>query len=69
MKKLYCVICTKCRILKNAKISYIFEKTLVLSIIGSNCENEDEKVFKEEESIDILKTLDLFNYYNKYIIL
>ena len=30
-------------------MKYIFEKTLVLSIICSKCENEDEKVFKEEE--------------------
>ena len=30
---------------------------LVLSIICSKCENEDEKVFKEEEKFDILKFL------------
>ena len=34
-------------------MSYIFEKTLVLSIICSKCENKDEKIFKEEESIEI----------------
>ena len=60
MKKLYCVICSKCRILKNPKISYIFEKTLVLSIICSKCKMEDEKILKEEESIEILKILGLF---------
>ena len=32
----------------------------VLFIIGSKCENEDEKLFKEEESIQILKILGLF---------
>ena len=32
-------------------------KTLVLSII---CKNEDEKIFKVEESIEILKIHDLF---------
>ena len=32
----------------------------VLSIIGSKCANEDEKLFKEEESIQILKILGLF---------
>ena len=53
MKKLYCVICGKYR------IEYLLEKTLVFSIIFSNCKNEDEKLFKEEESIEILKILDL----------
>ena len=51
-----CVICGKCKNFKNPKISYIFErKTLLLSIICSKCENEHEKIFKEEESIEILK--------------
>ena len=42
MKKIYCVICGKYRKFEKPKISYIFEKTLVLSIICSKCENEDE---------------------------
>ena len=33
------------------------KKTLVLSIVCSKCNNEDEKIFKEEESIEILKIL------------
>ena len=44
---------------KKSKISYILEKTIVLSIICSKCNNEHEKVFNEEESIDILKILGL----------
>ena len=59
MKKLYCVICGKYRKSKNPKIPYILEKTLILCIICSKCKNEDEKIFKEEESIDILKILGL----------
>ena len=59
MKKLYCVICCKYRKFKNPKISYIFEKSLVLSIIYSKCKNEDKKIFTEEESIEILKILGL----------
>ena len=59
MKKLYCVICCKYRISEAPKISYLLEKTLVLSIICSKCKNEDEKLFKEEESIEILKILGL----------
>ena len=30
------------------KISYLLEKTLVLSIICSKCENEEEQIFKGE---------------------
>ena len=39
------------------EISYILENTLVTSIIWSKCINEEEKIFKEEESIEILKFL------------
>ena len=38
------------------KISHLLQKTLVLSIICSKCKNEDEKLFKEEELVEILKT-------------
>ena len=59
MKKLYCIICSKYRKFEKPKISYLLEKTLVLSIICSNCKNEDGKLLKEEESIEILKILAL----------
>ena len=59
MEELYCVICGKYRKFEKPKISYLLEKTLVLSIICSKCKNEDEKIFKEEESIEILKILGL----------
>ena len=59
MEKLYCVICGKYRKFEKTKISYLLEKTLVLSTICSKCKNEDEKVFKEENSIEILKILGL----------
>ena len=58
IKKLYCVICGKYRKIKNPKKSYIFEKTLVLSVISSKWKNEDEKRFKEGESIEVLKIVD-----------
>ena len=48
MKKLHRVICDKFRKFQNPKISYIFEKSLVLSIVWSKCKNEGEKIFKEE---------------------
>ena len=59
MKKLYCVICSRYRKFEKPKISYILEQTLVLSIVCSKCKNEVEKIFKEEESIEILKVLGL----------
>ena len=37
MKKLYCVICGKYRKFDKPKISYLLEKTLILSIICSKC--------------------------------
>ena len=48
MKKLYCLVCGKCKKFEKPKILYLLEKTLVLSIIRSKCKNEDEKLFKEE---------------------
>ena len=57
-----CVVCGNYKKSKNLEISYIFEKTLVLSIICSKCENDNEKIFKEEEPIEILKILGLIKY-------
>ena len=55
MKKLYCITCSKYRKFEKLKISYILEKTSVVSFICRNCKNIEEKVVKEEESIEILK--------------
>ena len=38
MKKIYCGICGKCRKFKNLKISSIFKRTLVFSIICIKCD-------------------------------
>ena len=57
--KIYCVICGKYRKFRKPKISCIFLKKLVLSVIFSKYQNEDDKIFNEEESIEILKTLGL----------
>ena len=59
MIKLYYAICGWYRKFEKPKISYILDKTLVLSIICSKCKNEDEKIFKEEEWIEILKIFSL----------
>ena len=45
--------------LKILKYHTFSKKTLVFSIICSKCENENEKIFKEE-SLEILKFLGLF---------
>ena len=51
--------------LKRWKKKYIalfvisIEKTLVLSIICSKCKNEVEKLYKEKESIEVVKILGL----------
>ena len=60
MEKLFCVIFGKYRKFEKPKISYLLEKTLVL-------ENEDEKIFKEKESIENqLKILGLMNNIEEY---
>ena len=52
MKKSYWVICGKCSKFGKSKISYLLEKTLVLSVIFSKCKNEDEQIFKEKNLIE-----------------
>ena len=42
------------------------KKTLALSIICSKCKNGDEKIFKEEDSIEILEILGLIKIYNYF---
>ena len=59
MKKLYCVIFSKYRKFEKPKTLYIFDKIWILSIIYSKCKNEDKIMFKEENSIVILKILGL----------
>ena len=59
MKNLYSVICGKYIKFQKPKILYLLEKALVLSIICNKCKNEDEKISKEKESIEILKIFGL----------
>ena len=44
MNKLYCVLFSKYRKFEKPKISYILEKTLVLSIICNKCKNEEKNI-------------------------
>ena len=59
MKKSYCVICGNYQKFEKPKISYILEKAMLFSTNCSKYENDYEKTFKEEESIEILKLLGL----------
>ena len=57
MKKVYCIICGKYRIFEKPKISYLLEKTVLF--LSLKCRNEDGKLFKDEDSVEILKILSL----------
>ena len=59
MKNLCCVISGKYRKFEKPKISCFLEKILLLSIICSKCKNKEEKLFKEEDSIEVLKIIGL----------
>ena len=61
MKILHWIICNKHRKIEKPKISCLWEKKIILSFICSKCKNKDKKMFKEEESVEILKTLSLNN--------
>ena len=47
IKKLSFLTCDKYKKFEKPKISYIFVKTIVISIICSKCKNEDAKIFKQ----------------------
>ena len=59
MRKIYCIKHKKYKEFKKLKISYICNKTLILSSICNKCGSEDKKLFKEEEPIEILNALGL----------
>ena len=57
-------VINKYRKLKNPKISYIFDKTIVPSIICKTCGKNNEKIFKE--SIQTLKIIGLIKGMEEY---
>ena len=63
-EKINCFECNKWRKCVNLKISYIFYKTLGLSTTCSKSGNNSDVIFKQEESIDILKILRLIDNIN-----
>ena len=58
MKKSILLFMVSIENLKTLNIIH-FQKKTVLSITCSKCENEDEKIFKEEKSIVILEIIGL----------
>ena len=50
-KKLYCVIGGNYRKFEKPKISYLLEKTLVLSTICNNCKNELKIYLKKKNQL------------------
>ena len=63
---MYCNVCNKYRKFEKTKISYIFKKILNTSIVYSKCGHEYKKMFKEEESIEIIKILGVINNTEEY---
>ena len=59
MRKICCNTCKKYKEFKKPKNIIYCDKTLLLSSIFNKCGIEDEKVFKEEESIEIITILGL----------
>ena len=57
--KTCCVKCNNFRKFVNLNISYIFNKTVVLSIICSKCGDNNDRICKVKESTEILKINDL----------
>ena len=66
MKKIYCFECNKYRKFKNLKISYIYNKTLVFSVVCDKYDSKNETIFKEEESFEIGKILGLIINMKEY---
>ena len=63
---MYFTRCKKHEEFKKPKTSYICDKALILSSICYKCGSEDEKIFKEEEPIEIFKILGVINNIEEY---
>ena len=65
MKKIYCIRFTKYVKIKESKILYIWSKALVISTFCEKCSSNNDKIFKEEKSIKILKICSLIDNMDK----
>ena len=66
MKNIYCTKCKKYKEFKKPKILHICDKILLLSSICNKCGSEDEQMFMEKESNEILKILSLIDNLEEY---
>ena len=55
IKKIYHIKFNKYRKRKNPRISYIFDKILLVSIICDKRGSKNGKIIEEEKSVEILK--------------
>ena len=62
IRKIYGVKCKKYKKVIKPKILYISYISLPISSICNKCWSEDEKIFIEEESFEILQIIGLINY-------
>ena len=62
IRKIYRVKCKKYKKVIKPKILYISYISLPISSICNKCRIEDEKIFIEEESFEILQIIGLINY-------
>ena len=62
----YIIVCGKYRKFKSPKISFILQKTLVLSIVCSKCGRKYRNIIKEEQSIEMLKIVGLIKNIELY---
>ena len=51
MRKIYWVICGKHKKIRNPTIWCIFGEIFILSIMCSDCRNEDAKIFKKKSQL------------------
>ena len=67
MREIYCIKCKKYNEFKKPKISYICYRTLLFpSIICNKCRSDDEQIFMEAKSTEILKILGLIDTIEDY---
>ena len=67
--EIYCSNLERYTKLKRHKVSYIWSKTLVLSIFNVNCDSSKDKMINEKRSTKIYKVLDLIdNIKEQYIL-
>ena len=65
-KKFIVLFAVNIESLKTLKYPIFFKKKVAVSIICYKCGNEDKKISKEEESVDISKIIDLIRNMEEY---